>query len=131
MSPSRILETVLYADDLTAAHRFYTEVMGLEPFSFNPDRSIFFKVGTGMLIIFRAEKTLVPDAGVPTHGTPGPGHMAFAASPEEIDQWQDQLLHHGIEIEMEKSWSNGASSIYFRDPAGNSIEFVTPDLWFP
>lgn len=56
MSPSRILETVLYADDLTAAYQFYTEVLGLEAFSYNPERSIFFKVGSGMLIVFRAEK---------------------------------------------------------------------------
>jgi catechol 2,3-dioxygenase-like lactoylglutathione lyase family enzyme len=56
VSPSRILETVLYADDLTAAYQFYTEVLGLEAFSYNPERSIFFKVGSGMLIVFRAEK---------------------------------------------------------------------------
>jgi len=130
VSPRRILETVLYADDLAAAHQFYTEVLGLEVLSYNPERSIFFKVGSGMLIVFRAEKTLIPDAGVPTHGTTGPGHMAFGASRDEIDEWRDQLIRHGIEIEMEKSWSNGAFSIYFRDPAGNSLEFATPDLWF-
>ena len=27
-------------------------------------------------------------------------------------------------------WPNGARSIYFRDPAGNSIEIAEPRLWF-
>jgi hypothetical protein len=29
------------------------------------------------------------------------------------------------------TWPNGALSIYFRDPAGNSIELVTPNIWDP
>ena len=27
-------------------------------------------------------------------------------------------------------WPNGARSLYFRDPAGNSVEIAEPRLWF-
>jgi hypothetical protein len=32
-------------------------------------------------------------------------------------------------IEKEFGWPRGGRSIYFRDPAGNSVELVTPGLW--
>ena len=35
----------------------------------------------------------------------------------------------GVAIESEVSWPNGGHSIYIRDPAGNSLEFATPDIW--
>ena len=34
-----------------------------------------------------------------------------------------------IAIESEITWKNGARSVYFRDPAGNSLEFAEPKLW--
>lgn len=33
MKPSGILETILYAEDLNAAERFYAEILGLEKIS--------------------------------------------------------------------------------------------------
>lgn len=125
----KILETALYVDDLPAAYAFYSEVLGLEALSFDPERDAFFRLDDSMLILFRAEKTLVPDAGVPPHGSTGPGHLAFAVSEGELPQWEARLAGHGVEIEMVKRWSNGARSLYFRDPGGNSLELATPSLW--
>ena len=35
----------------------------------------------------------------------------------------------GMTIEADFRWPNGARSLYFRDPAGNSVEIVDPGLW--
>ena len=32
-------------------------------------------------------------------------------------------------IEKEVEWPKGGRSLYFRDPAGNSVELVTPGVW--
>jgi catechol-2,3-dioxygenase len=40
---------------------------------------------------------------------------------------------HGIAIEHEQRWPQGTYSLYFRDPAGNSVELIDnrhyPQLW--
>ncbi len=124
----RVLETVLYAEDLTTAHKFYTGVLALEVISFNVERSLFLRCEQSVLIIFKASKTLVHDSNVPPHGTTGPGHLAFAATEEEIESWRITLTDHSIEIIDEVHWENGAHSIYFKDPANNVLEFATPKL---
>ncbi|NIP69415.1 MAG: glyoxalase/bleomycin resistance/extradiol dioxygenase family protein, partial [Planctomycetales bacterium] len=52
-----------------------------------------------------------------------------AASAEEIDGWVDHLTSHRVEIESAFDWPQGGRSIYFRDPAGNSLEFAEPRIW--
>jgi catechol 2,3-dioxygenase-like lactoylglutathione lyase family enzyme len=39
------------------------------------------------------------------------------------------MVQHGVEIEAEVTWPSGGQSIYFRDPAGNSVELATPQTW--
>ena len=34
-----------------------------------------------------------------------------------------------VPIELETDWPRGGHSLYFRDPAGNSVELITPGLW--
>jgi hypothetical protein len=36
---------------------------------------------------------------------------------------------HGVTVEKEVEWPRGGKSLYFRDPAGNSVELVTPGVW--
>jgi len=124
-----ILETCLYAEDLDAARAFYEGLLGLEVLIFDPARDIFLRCDGSMLIIFKASKTIVADAGVPGHGTTGPGHMAFSATRDEIETWRVKLGAAGVSIIQEIDWPKGAKSIYFRDPAGNILEFATRDLW--
>lgn len=133
MRPAAILESALYAEDLGAAEAFYTGVMGLEVLAKVPGRHVFFRVGAGVLLIFdpRATETAHPGARlpVPPHGARGPGHLCFAATRDEIARWRDRLAAAGIAIEAEFDWPNGARSLYFRDPAGNSLELAEPRLW--
>ena len=128
MQPIRIFETCLYATHLAAAERFYSEVLRLELVSRMKDRGLTFKCGDGVLLIFDPGLTCEPDQLVPSHGADGPGHVAFAVQPEELDAWREHLANRSIEIEREVDWSGGRS-IYFRDPAGNSVELAPPTLW--
>lgn len=123
-----VLETCLCVDDLAAAESFYTYVLGLTFVSRQPGRHVFFRCGSTMLLLFDPAASVLP-SDVPPHGTHGPGHVAFAVSHGEIEAWTTKLNEHGISIEQHVDWPNGGRSIYFRDPAGNSLEFATRDLW--
>ena len=69
------------------------------------------------------------DRDVSSHGTTGVGHIAFAAKPEDLDAWREQLGQAGVPIEREVDWDEGGHSIYFRDPAGNVVELAPPNIW--
>lgn len=126
-----VLETVVYAHDLDAAERFYTQVLGLPVHSREPGRHVFFRCGQGMFLVFEARATMVNTGtlDVPCHGAEGPGHMAFRVPPADIDAWRARLQEHGVAIERDLAWPGGGHSLYFRDPAGNSIELATASLW--
>jgi catechol 2,3-dioxygenase-like lactoylglutathione lyase family enzyme len=128
MQPSKIFETVLYAEDLAAAQRFYHEALGLEVIERN-NLTVVFRCGGGVLLIFDLRKSAAPDRDVPSHGTTGVGHIAFAAKPEDLDAWREQLRQAGVPIEREVDWDEGGHSIYFRDPAGNVVELAPPTIW--
>ncbi|HLK14831.1 MAG TPA: VOC family protein [Fimbriimonadaceae bacterium] len=124
-----VLESVLYAEDLEAARTFYTGLLGMPEISYDPARDLFLRCDHSVLIIFKASKTRINDAGVPPHGTDGAGHLAFSAFYDELEAWKRKLEAAGVEIVKEITWQNGAKSFYFKDPAGNILEFATPNLW--
>jgi len=128
MKNLRILETSLYTNDLEQAEHFYTEVLGLKLFAREKDRHLFFKCGNQMLLIFNPSKTITEKEIAP-HGAQGSVHVAFAVSDSELDQWAARLRKGGVSIEKEAHWPRGGRSIYFRDPAGNCLEFASPAIW--
>ena len=134
MKPEGVLETILYARDLDATEQFWRDVMGMEPFSRMAGRQLFYRVGNQVLLIFNPDATRVPaNAGalpVPPHGATGEGHVCFRASADEIDAWRTHLEAKGVAIESDFVWpASGGRSIYFRDPAGNCLEFAEPKIW--
>ena len=134
MTPAAILESALYVTDLAAAEAFYTDILGLDLLGKVDGRHIFFRCGSGVLLVFNAEATKVPPAPdarlkVPPHGTVGDGHLCFAASAAEIARWKAHLEAKKIAIESEFEWPQGGRSIYIRDPSGNSIEFAEARIW--
>ena len=88
-------------------------------------------VGDNYLLIFDPRKSSVPGRDVPSHGTQGEGHIAFTAEDHELPAWREHLASCDIPIESEVSWANGerGTSIYVRDPGGNSVELAPPVLW--
>jgi catechol 2,3-dioxygenase-like lactoylglutathione lyase family enzyme len=131
--PHGILETVLYAHDLAAAEEFYHRVLGLEPFATAPGRHIFFRYGPQMLLIFNPAATRVPPSEgtlpVPPHGAEGEGHVCFRATASDLAAWRARLEALGVPIEADFEWPGGGRSIYFRDPAGNCLEFAEARIW--
>jgi catechol 2,3-dioxygenase-like lactoylglutathione lyase family enzyme len=124
----RVLETVLYVDDLDAAEHFYGEVLGLALDSRHEGLFVFFKCGPGMVLLFEPNAAAV-GRHVPAHGAKGPGHVCFALAEDALAAWQARLVAAGVAIEQEVSWPRGGRSFYFRDPAGNSLELATPRIW--
>jgi catechol 2,3-dioxygenase-like lactoylglutathione lyase family enzyme len=124
----RVLETILYVDDLDAAERFYGEVLGLQLDSRKAGLFVFFKCGHGMLLLFEPNAAST-GRNVPAHGARGPGHACFAVAERDLDGWRARLESGGVAIEQEMGWPRGGRSFYFRDPAGNSLELATPRIW--
>ena len=134
MEINGIIETCLYAEDLESCKSFYSSLPGIRFYSEEKGRHLFFKTGSGMLLIFNPNETTSSAANdengkVPSHGAFGPGHVAFTIDPKNLEIWKGYLEKKGIEIEKEKIWPNGARSLYFRDPAGNSLEIMGTILW--
>ena len=135
VTPRAILETVVYCEDLAAAREFYQDLLGLDLVSHEPGRHLFFRVGGSMLLIFNPRDTRqatvqVGQAVIPQHGAEGASHFAFQIDADQLPVVSSQLQAAGIAIESQIDWPGGGHSIYCRDPAGNSVEFATRDLWF-
>jgi len=129
-----ILESCIYADDLEKAKSFYDQFPGLEFVSAEPGRHLFYRCGESMLLIFNPahtskEQTNMNGTAIPLHGTEGAGHIAFSIRDENFHDWKMFFSENKIAIESEVTWPNGSISIYFRDPAGNSLEVVSAKLW--
>lgn len=134
MNITKIVETCLYSDDLEASQEFYSDFLGLKMITWEPGRHLFFRCGSGMLLIFNPEHTTrketeVDDQLIPLHGSKGSGHIAFQAESSMLDEWRRRFDEYGIEIESEVDWPDGGTSIYFRDPSKNSVEIIFGNIW--
>src|SRR6478672_6157469 len=121
MKLQHILETCLYVDDLPRAQQFYAEVLGLELESEQNGRHVFFRCGDQMLLLFNPLVSRQSNEHFPTHGCFGAGHVAFGVRESDLPTWTDHLAKHQVSIEKTIDWPGGGRSLYFRDPAGNSL----------
>ena len=119
-----VAEAVLYVDDLPEAIDFYQAVLDL-PLTMSFDDAAFLQTGPdSTLILFDRAQLRARESDIPAHGSVGPGHVALAVLRAEMDGWRERLREHGVEIEHEQQWPQGTFSLYFRDPAGNSVELI-------
>jgi len=127
-----VVETGLYVADVARARAFYENVLNLETI-FSDDRLTAYAVGPSVLLLFTQgateEPAVMPIGTIPGHDGKGRLHFAFAVSAEDIEPWRTHLDRHGVEIEGEVKWPQGARSLYFRDPDGHLLEVVSPGLW--
>ncbi|HEU0016004.1 MAG TPA: VOC family protein, partial [Longimicrobium sp.] len=101
---------------------------GLEDITRVPGRHVFFRCGARVFLVFDPAATRAGGV-VPGHGAAGSGHVCFAARADELPAWRAHLAAHGVAVEAEHDWPGGGRSLYFRDPAGNSVELGTPSIW--
>jgi catechol 2,3-dioxygenase-like lactoylglutathione lyase family enzyme len=124
-----LLEAAVYGPDVDALERFYVDVLGLEVLARHTGRLTTLRCGSTALLLFDPSVTERAGGPVPVHGARGPGHVAFVVPDDELPRWREQLASHGVAIETELDWPEGGRSIYFRDPAGNSVELAPPHIW--
>ncbi len=134
MRATAVLESCLYAENLDEAEAFYRDILGLTVLRREAGRHVFFRCGESMVLIFNPEHTSVAQTTVsgqkiPLHGASGAGHLALRSSNDELEAWKSHLVARSVEIESEVVWPGGGRSIYFRDPAGNSLELASPAIW--
>lgn len=122
-----VLETVLYVGDIDRAEQFYAKLLGLRQVGKEAGRHVFFRVGAGVLLLFRAATTRQPGS-LPAHGADGAGHVCLSTPPGDYERWKQRLQRGGIAIEHETTWDRGRS-FFFRDPDGNLLEVANADIW--
>ena len=117
---------------------FYINKIGLEFISEERRRHVFLKAGKNMLLIFNPENTSKGENNIfPAHGAITPPaciHFALEIEKPDYEDFKKMLIQNKIDIEREITWvnehnNNSNKSIYFRDPAGNLVEFITADNW--
>ncbi|MBL9147166.1 MAG: VOC family protein [Phycisphaerae bacterium] len=131
MTIRHVHETVLYANDVVDAARFYVDILGLRAVgSIDADGAAFrLPEGDAVLLLFAPAYARREGRGVPAHGADGAGHVAFRVAAGSLDAWSATLARHGVLVEMDRTWQRGGRSIYVRDPAGNSVELVDGTIW--
>ena len=124
-----VLETVLYVDAFERACPFYERVLGLNSI-YRDQRLRAYDVGhRGVLLLFLRGHSLetvhLPGGTIPPHDDHGPVHIAFSIAAAELSEWEARLTAAGIAIEGRTKWPRGGESIYFRDPDGSLMEFMS------
>jgi catechol 2,3-dioxygenase-like lactoylglutathione lyase family enzyme len=127
-----VVETAVYVDDMERAKEFYEGTLMLDVM-FQDERMRAYKAGRSAFLVFKRgasdKNTVMKIGNIPAHDGSGRMHMAFAIASDELEDWEKLLEQRGVAIEGRVEWSKGGTSIYFRDPDGNLLEFATPGLW--
>lgn len=129
MNALKIKETCLYIKDLAKAKHFYHEVLGLEIINYAPEKHLFLRVGTSVLLCFNPEDSKHKKSP-PAHYGGGNQHFAFEVAVFEYENVKAEIKAKGIPIIDEVIWKTGKESFYFKDPEDNILE-VVPDegIW--
>jgi catechol-2,3-dioxygenase len=130
----KIVETCIYSSELEKLKDFYINKIGLQFVSEELGRHVFLKAGKNMLLIFNPDNTADKNQSIfPPHGAltpPASVHFALEIGKKDYVNARNLLIQNKIEIEKELTWENEKSkSIYFRDPSGNLVEFITMGNW--
>ena len=133
---SRILESLLWVQDVGQAAEFYKRLFGFEVIgrSSEPGRLVAMSVGGTQVLLLAKEggsklASVTPGGLIPPTVGSGNSHIAFPVKIDELGAWEKRLKESGIAIESRVKWERGGQSLYFRDPDGNLLELATPGLW--
>jgi catechol 2,3-dioxygenase-like lactoylglutathione lyase family enzyme len=113
----------LHARDHDAKKRFYIDVLGFtvewEP---DPD-NIYLSSGIDNLALHRAAAL---QAGTTVSANQALDHLGLIVrTPDDVDKWAAFLESKGVTVAAKpRTHRDGARSLYFRDPDGNSIQII-------
>ena len=122
-----VLETVLYFQDQDRAEAFYSDVLGFRLLDKEPGRSLFYRAGSSVLLLFHPRATR-SGGKLPPHGAEGSIHVCFQAPPAVYESWKAHLARRGVPVLHEARWPQGLS-FYFEDSEGNLLEIANADIW--
>jgi catechol 2,3-dioxygenase-like lactoylglutathione lyase family enzyme len=129
-----VLETSLYASDVSRTAAFYRDLFGFNTLVDSPRLVAFEVAARHVLLVFQAGATEddVSDARgtIPGHDGRGRLHLALSIAAADCDAWRRRLAQRGIAIAGEYHWPRGGTSLYFRDPDAALVELATPGLWW-
>ncbi|HWB02562.1 MAG TPA: VOC family protein [Verrucomicrobiales bacterium] len=128
-----IIETALYTTNLERAVNFYRTVLGFTSLTGDGRFHAFSVAERHVLLLFVTGESLspatLPGGVIPPHDGTGAAHAGFSVDPGTLDECEEHLKAHGVEIESRMTWERGGRSLYFRDPDGHLLEFLTPGVW--
>jgi len=124
-----VIETGIYVDNLDETEAFYRSILGLTVIAKESGHHVFFQAGEASVLLAFVAKAAMKGDHLPSHEATGPGYFALGIDPDALDAWRRMLQENGVAIEQEVEWPRGGKSIYFRDPAGNLVELITPGIW--
>jgi catechol 2,3-dioxygenase-like lactoylglutathione lyase family enzyme len=130
---SRILETALYVADMDVSEAFYHRLFGFERLLRDERMCAMSVPGRQVLLLFQrggsTQPSPTPFGLIPPHDGAGRQHLCFRIEHADVDVWQAHLASEAVELESRLDWDKGATSLYFRDPDGHSLEVGTSGLW--
>jgi catechol 2,3-dioxygenase-like lactoylglutathione lyase family enzyme len=124
--PVRLDHTVIAVTDWERSNAFYRDVLGAELIEFEPGRYAYRLADDTQLNVHGPGGAVVEVARVPVE--PGNSDLCFRwdGSAEEAIA---HLGQHGVEVESGPVARVGAqgrgTSVYFRDPDGSLLEFIS------
>jgi len=128
-----ILESSLYVHSLERSAAFYRRVFGFGIMLSDERMRALAVPGRQVLLLFRKGGSIHPSPTpfgvIPPHDAAGAQHLCFSIDREQFAAWRDHFQALDVSIESERVKPSGGSSLYIRDPDGQSIEVATPGLW--
>jgi catechol 2,3-dioxygenase-like lactoylglutathione lyase family enzyme len=128
-----IKETALSVADVARSRQFYTDLLECTVMRGDERFCALEVAGTDVLLLFAKgttqEPLTLPGGVIPGHGADGESHVGFAIPSDALEAWIARLGEKRIAIESTVDWPLGGKSIYFRDPDGHLLEFLTPGIW--
>ncbi len=122
--PIKLDHCVLHVSDWTRSNAFYENVMGAEIVPHG--RGFAYRFGDIQLNLHGPGLAPVPLARLPVQ--PGNSDLCFEWK-GPIDDAIAHLRRHGVAVELGPVERNGAmgrgTSVYFRDPDGSLLEFMS------
>lgn len=130
---ARVLETALYVGDLDVSETFYRQLFGFERLLRDERMCGLAVPGRQVLLLFRrggsVEPSPTPFGLIPAHDAQGKQHLCFRIEHADVARWVEHLSARDVALESRLDWDKGATSLYFRDPDGHSLEVGTAGLW--